>query len=457
MKKFKFSKAYIWVFLYRFAFLLFVPFFQLLLFGDVGADILFTLYSADLLLGGVIIVVAVLRCSKAGLEISDRKLVLRQGIILKTCDIYLKSSKKNRTLTRPLALRFLRAGALRFSSALPSACGYLKKQDAYYFFEKSPDKSNTVSYKSGIFKNLLMSAVFSNVLTGLLAASPVIRRAAAVMGARQSALILSGANPEYLPFIRDLPPVLSKISSVLFLCWVIGFFTEFFREYQLKLTVSDHKIRVSKGLVTKYVAEFDKSQIKTFECRQSLMLFLLGLQSARIAVNLKPSSKIHILSAVKSTKADEVRSLFFATSKSSQSVLYPKRTAIGSYVLLPFVFICGVTLSSLFIQNPIVIILLYVVILISVIWYFFRIFAFLRSFLCVRGNLWEISYLSRLNFVRTTFFAESITQITLTQNVISRMDGRCNLTIYLSHNKKLKAKIKHLNFREVQNLLSNLP
>ena len=454
MKKFKFSKAYIWVFLYRFAFLLFVPFFQLLIFGGEGLNTLFTLYSADLMTAVGIIAVAFIRCSKARLVIIERRLFISQGFIMKTCDVLPKGTSANRTLTRTFALRFFRCSALRFSPYVLSACGYLRKQDACEFMENDNEDNKCISFKSGIFRNVLMSAVFSNALTGLLAASPLIRRAATVMGARQSALILNGANPEHLPFIRDLPPVLSKISSVLFFCWTIGFFTEFFREYQLKLELSGNKVTVSKGLVTKYIAAFDKSSVKSFESRQSIMLFILGLRSARVAVNLKPHSKIHILSAATSSKTIEVRDLFFERNQSPKALLYPEKNALRSYVMLPFVCMALSGFAAVFIRSPLWKIAAAFIIFVCFLWYIFRIFAFFRSSLYICGELWEISYFDRLNFTNTTFLEKNITSFTLSRSIIGRISGRCNLSVYLAHNKKLKVKIKHLDFEEVQKLLT---
>ena len=163
MKKFKFSKAYVVQFMYRFAFLLFVPFLQGLLFSSYGFDKLFALYSIDLALMIFLLAIAFIKLRKASLSVSRKTLLLKQGVVLKREDLALNKNC-NLFLARPMLLRFLRAGRLRLSSGLGVGNAYLKTKDALTFFEIK-EQTNTINFRSSIFRTILMSAVFSNSLT----------------------------------------------------------------------------------------------------------------------------------------------------------------------------------------------------------------------------------------------------------------------------------------------------
>lgn len=443
MKKFKFSRAYVAQFMYRFAFLLFVPFLQGLLFSSYGFDKLFALYSIDIALIILLLAIAFLRQRKASLRISDKAFLINYGVLIKREDrTFAKST--NLTLLRPLLLRLFRAGRLRISSGLGVSNAYLKTKDALALFEQE-EKDHTKTFRSPILRTALMSAVFSNSLTGLLAAVPFLRRTASLLGARQTALLIQGVSLEGWLALRGLPPFISRVSSILFTCWAIGFFTEFFREYNLSLSFSDNDILISKGLVTLSHVKFSKESVRALTAKQSILLFFCGLYSVQAAVNLSPKRKIHILSATGRARCCDVEELIFGKDSKPVKSASPPFEALHSYTLLPFFLISFISLIIIFFGSGLFTLLpAGIALSLSVIFYFFRICGFFRSSITIWQDKCEIRYFSGMNFVRTIFRKENIISVTLSQNPFQLLSRRCNLKITLRHTKSLKLRIKHL-------------
>ena len=455
MKKYKFSKAYVVQFMYRFVFLLFVPFLQGLLFSSQGFDALFALYSIDIALMIFLLAVAFIRLRKASLQISEKKLILKQGAILKREDLDLVKNS-NLTLSRPLLLRFLRAGRLRISAGLGASTAYLGKHDAQTFFAKK-ESSQVLSFRSSVFRTMLMSAVFSNSLTGLLAAVPFLRRGASLLGAKQTALLIQGVSLEGWLALRGLPPFISSVSSILFTCWAVGFFTEFFREYNLILSFSEDYVFIEKGLVTLTNSKFRKQNIRAFISKQSLLLFFCGLYSVKVAVNLGSKRKIHILSAARRTRCEDVEELIFGKSGKPLKDVSPPFNALRSYTYLPMGFIAVVSLIIIFFgSNLLTLISFSVMLTLSVIFYFFRIYGFFRSSITIWHNKCEIRYFSGMNFIRTVFRKDNITSAVLRQSVFQRVTDRCNIIITLRHTVPLKIKIKHLEKSSADHIIKML-
>lgn len=451
MKRYKFSKTYIFSFMYRFGFLLFVPFLQGLLFANQGALKLFTLYSADLLVAFFLFCVAVIRCKNSSLVINNKSLTIYKGRIFKTEERSLLSFKGSVTLTKGLFLRFFKGGRLRVFSGSAYSSAYLKSRDAEEILETLIDENENCRYFSGILRSLLMSISFSNALTGLLAAAPIIRKAASVLGARQTALLLEGATLEGVLRFQSLPPVLSRISAILFLCWVVGFSTEFFREYGLKLCIYPTFLKVSKGLITKTDAVFPQSSVRSLVFRQSLLMFLSGLYSAEVRLNILPYRKIYVLSGADASRCHRFEQALFYHKKGKVVSFYPPKSALWGYTYLPFIFLGGDSLLLiLFSHNFFVKILGSILLFVFFVWFLFRFFALFGSSLSFWQGFCQVKYFTGMNFTRSVFRLEDIRAFEITQSVFQQKSGRCNLKIKIGNAKAIKVKIKHLWLSDIE-------
>lgn len=455
MKSYNFSKTYIAAFMYRFAFLLFVPFLQGLLFASKGTLRLFTLYSADLAVAVFLLSVAVIRCKKGRVALKGKNLTVYQGAIIKTSSKKFSDFKGSISATEGLFLRLFKGSRLRIFAGTTYSTAYLKSKDAKELFDTLVYEEKA-SFSSGIFKSLLMSLSFSNALTGLLAAVPLIRRASAVLGARQTALLLEGASLEGLLSFTGLPPVLSRISSFLFFCWVVGFSTEFFREYGLKFRIYPSHFKVSKGLMTKTQAVFSKTAVKALIFRQSLMMFLFGLYSAEVNLNIRPRRKIHILSAASRTKCADLEEVILGKRGERLLHITPPKSSLWGYTYLPFLCLSASSVGLIIFSESIIVkAVLGVASGIFSVWFLFRTVAIYRSSLSLWKDFAEVRYFSGMNFTRTVFRLSDITSAEITQSIFQRLSGRCNLIVKIGNTKALKIRIKHLRRWDLQNLNIN--
>lgn len=436
--------------MYRFAFLLFVPVLQGFIFAKSGVQLLFTLYSTDVLLLFLILSIAAVRCNHSKVLNSKNLLTVKSGAFFKTEEKTLKNRRCSFLFTKSIFLGLFGAWRLRIFSSNIYSTAYIKAKDKTEILREITGETRHKIISSGIFRTLLMSASFSNALTGLLAAVPVIRRASVIIGARQTALVLEGTGIEGLLKFTGLPPLLSKVSSLLFLCFVIGFFTEFFSEYGLKFIKFREYFMVSKGLITKTEAIFGKKELRALVFRQSLLMFLLGFYSGEIVLNIKPKRKIHVLSAARRTACEDLQDEIFGKNKSKAQVIYPPKSAMWGFTYLPLLcLLFSSAVVIVFSENIVATAVGGGFSLVFAIWFLFRFFALLRSSLLVSENHLEIKYFSGMNFTRTLFTAENIASFELTQSIFQRISGRCNLKIKLKNALARKVMIKQLYLKDV--------
>ncbi len=455
MKKYRFSKTYVGAFFYRFAFLLFVPLLQGFLFAKKGWALLFTLYSTDLLVLTLLLSFAVIRCNKSELIHSKNYTEVKGGVLFKTIEKTFKNKRCSFLFVQGIFLRLFGGCRLKIKSGNGFSTAYIKNVDKEDILKDLLGEKTSKTIPSGIFRSLLMSASFSNALTGLLAAVPLIRRASMIIGAHQTALILEGASLEGILKFTGLPPLLSRISVIIFFCWIIGFSNEFFGEYGLKFKKYSDFFMVSKGLITKTQAVFSQKSIRALVFRQSLLMFLLGFYSAELNLNIKPRQRIHILSAARSTACEDLQEEIFGRVFEKSEVLYPPKSAMLSYTYLPLICFSGSSLILIiFSENIIIKTFCAVSAGIFAVWFLFRFFALFRSSLTVSEKFFQVKYFSGMNFTRIIFKVEDVVNFEITQSLFQRINGRCNVFFTISNAKAIKVKIKHLNIKDAVKIKS---
>lgn len=456
MKNYRFSRTYIAAFMYRFAFLLFVPFLQGLLFADQGIFKLFTLYGTDLAVVVFLLAVAIVRYKKGRAQLDEHNILIKKGALLQVCDSFSLGGKLCITFTETLLLRIFRASRMKVFAGTAYGDAYLGRDSCKDILSKYKNKDVKI-FASGIFRSLLMSVSFSNALTGLLAAVPILRRASVLIGARQTALILQGAElPPWLR-LKNLPPALSKFSTFLLFAWIIGMSTEFFREYRLRFYISETFFRIEKGLMTRTKVIFSRKSIQAVATTQSLMMFLLGLYSMRIYLNSRPVGKLHIMSASSRSRCDDLETEIFGTNQSPALTLKPCEKALFAYTWLPLTLLLIISVIRIISPDLIIILIFFATFgTICLIWFFFRIFSLYTSFVRIKGGIIEVRFYKGLNFVRTVFEAEKLNAVEVRQSLFQRINKRCSLVFSLKGTKSLKIKIKHLDKSLAIKLVSNI-
>lgn len=455
MIRLRFSKTYIAAFLYRFALLLFIPFVQAVLFANQGIVRLVSVYGADMAVLTFLCSAAAVRWRKGAVIAGKGRISVEKGALLRTTDTTAFDTMGSLMFSAGLFLRLSAAAKIKIAVGVGSISAYLRQEDCKKLFAAFvPKEKKEAEFASGFFRTLLMSATFSNSLTGLLAAAPFLRRAAAVIGAGQTAALIQGVGLEGLLEYAGISPLLSTISSAFILSWLIGFVTEFFREIGLNLSIFSTYMKVSKGGVTKTEVVFRKDSVAAVEMRQSLLLFLAGLYSARVIINSPSAGRLHVLSAATKERCHRLTSAVFGKGGEDSFFLRPNINGFVGYTWLPFLclslFIFGKILVPEFFSYYLLSGFMNVGAFVSLLWFVFRIIAFYRSCILAGENLVLVKWFSRLNFTSVVFDKSKVSAIEISQSIFQKRKGTCNIKITLKLKRAYRVRIKHIDFKKAQ-------
>ena len=180
-------------------------------------------------------------------------------------------------------------------------------------------------------------------------------------------------------------------------------------------------------------------------------MFMLGLYSAVIAVNIKPKRKIHVLSAATRTGCADLEDMLFGEKGKRIMYLTPPKASLWGYTYLPILCLAATSLGIIaFPQKLIIKALLGVLSGIFSVWFLFRTVALYRTSLCIWTDFAEVKYFSGMNFIRTVFRLSDVTSAQITQSIFQRFNGRCNLILRVGNSKALRIKIKHLRLKDLE-------
>lgn len=455
MKSYKFSKAYTAVFMYRFAFILLLPFIEGLLFSNASGYTLITLYSADLTGAVLLLWIAVIRCESSQLTVNGRKITVSKGIILKASQNTALDGEGVLSIGAGLMLRLLKGSRLRMFSGNACATAYLKTADSREIARKLINGKELLRFKSNALRSLLMSASFSNSLTGLLAAIPILRRVSAVLSTSYAPDSLSYDKAGDLLLALKARSGAFELGALLFLFWFIGCFTEFLREYGLTFRVYPDFFSVSKGLMTKTLTVFYRTSVRAMVFRQSLPMRALRLFSAELFLSVKPERKLHILSAAKKTAGLAVQRELFGENGEPKIIIKPPKKALWGYGYLPYIctsLLCGAIIG--FSDYLLLRMILTVLSAVAAVWFLFRFFALRHCALYVYADAAEVKGYSKMNFTQWVFKKENTVSVSVSQSIFQRLSGRCSLSFAVEGSYKLKIGIKHINKKELTAALS---
>lgn len=455
MKSYKFSKAYTVVFMYRFAFIFLLPFIEGLLFSKASGYTLITIYSADLTGAVLLLWIAVIRCESSHLTVKGRKITVNKGIILKASEKTVFDGEGGLSIGAGLTLRLLKGSRLRVFSGNNCATAYLKVADSREIARKLINGKELSQFKSNALRSLLMSASFSNSLTGLLAAIPILKRVSAVLSTSYAPDTLSYDKAGELLLALKARSGAFELGTLLFLFWLIGCSTEFLREYGLTLRVYPGCYSVSKGLMTKTQTVFCRTSVRAMVFRQSLPMRALKLFSVELFLCVKPEKKLHILSAASKAASVAVQREIFGENGEPKIKIKPPKKALWGYSYLPYT--CTFLLcSSIIVFSDYMLLKMILTVLLGVaaVWFLFRFFALRNCALYIYANAAEIKGYTKMNFTQWVFKKENTASVTVNQSVFQRLSGRCSVSFALEGSYKLKVGIKHINKKELIAALS---
>lgn len=332
---------------------------------------------------------------------------------------------------------------------------YLRKKNAEELNRKIFGTfDGAVKYKGGFFRIILMAASWSNALTGLLILAPVLYRQSTQTGIILRDYFMQRMDISNYIIKTGVPPALSGLATALIVCWGIAYVFQLARYAFFSLEIKDNIIRIRRGLINRNEFITKTEKICAIQIRQSLLMLVLNLRSAYIKTigsGVRKGDKSLLIPADKKKNINNILGRITSLPTTQDYKIKPGKRVFMSYLWLPFFCIVG-TVAVMFILDllgyfgEIVSIPLAVLLLVFVVWFFFRILCWKKSDIIICDKAVQIDYFYRINLTRTYIPYSRIQFAEVYQSVFQRAAKTATIKIYVYSNKRSSYKIKHLSY-----------
>lgn len=317
----------------------------------------------------------------------------------------------------------------------------------------------SVTIRSEIFPTLLMSVAVSNALTGLLYIVPLFRGASRLLGESNAQALLAPVGQNASSVFSILPPVLSLVSGIILVLWTAGSTAEFLRIANLSIAEEGELLHLRRGILTERHTVLSTHSVSAVITRQPLISLLFGLCycEALIPSASKLSTEPMFIGRRKGERACRFYGVFAPTDTVGTTVTASKSGLFG-YMYLPLSALSALSivyiLIDAFFTLPLSFYILLLFLIPTVIWFFFRFYAFKRSRLFISQSHIEVTTFRGLSLLNIIISKEAVRAVVATQSIPARHHGRCNLRIYIRSNRRYAVKILQIDKEKATELLS---
>lgn len=360
-------------------------------------------------------------------------------------------------------------GAEKISADTPA--GSQKKYDiSGYFSNKKArefrrllfrDQEASASYKAKPIGLILISALWSNPITGLVFIVPIILGAGQLLGREMTrALLTSSVRSQYQWTAYLISPLARVLASLIILCWAISMLVVFMRYAGFRSARVGGLLVITRGFLSRSMTCIRTEALSAVHQEQSLLMKLMHLR--RCSVSVVGSGKMKtdrglLVCAEESRVAKQTMSELTGIELTETAHLRPAKGTLFSYVLFPLSMIV-LTLVLLPFSNMLPIIsrignmFLILLLLAEIWWLFFRLFAHRRACIAQTETHAVIGHFQRLTMKKTYIPFEKLQCIEIRQNPVQKKFGTCSLKVYLYGEKKFSCLVKHFWLSEVQQI-----
>lgn len=342
---------------------------------------------------------------------------------------------------------------------------FLKKEEILETVEKIYGNAKKYfSYKSNHFKIVLMSATWSNSLTGLLVLAPFIKNIGNIFGDQYSKIIYNNFDLSSYIILRGLPPLSAAIASVLILSWAAAFIILFFRYYKFSTKVCDNRIIISRGLINKNLFITEKNKINCLTIKQSILMQVFNFHSLylhTIGTGFQKSDKSLLVPAEKEKVINKTINEFIKIdNKKAKKTVKPKHAGLSyilpALILFSILVVLYIILEIFSAFTEIIHLAYLFAIPLTILWMFFRYRAYQKSAILLGEQAVEIKYFSRLNLTHSIIPYERIQFARISQSPFQRYSKRCNLTVNIYSINSEKVIIKHIDLKDGLKVMKKL-
>lgn len=308
-------------------------------------------------------------------------------------------------------------------------------------------------YRSNNFSMLLMCAFWSNPAAGLLFISPFISKLGNAASNEIRNILYNSMNIVWEKIAIGISPLAATIANILIVGWAIAVLLEFSRYGKFSASRIGKYIVVSRGIFNRSITYTRADRIAAITVNQSLLMRILGLYSSGIftigAGKLKGDKSLVIAAEKREKMYNSLNRIVKVSPKELQSVR-PKSNTLYSYVCLPLWITAAIMLMLMAADYVSKIDELFKVIMIFTLiplvwWIMFRIFAHRHSHLAINKRFLIVCGYQKWTMQKYFIPFERVQYITVTQNILQKRKGTCNVKVYLYYEKRAYHTVKHIS------------
>lgn len=455
------------------------------LFTSLGGGLQAWLHSAwmDILVLFFILAFGFLSWWHTGFQLDGNRLILRRGIFVQRFRSVSLSQISWASMVRPWYLWLF--GAVRFRADTPGGSSretdfsmLLRRRDAQWLFtlldgviplgDAASDSQSPAlpkEYRPRGFYLVLLSAITSNSLAGILLASAGISQAGDLLGREFSERIYGTLEQLTRLAAFGIPPAAAALGYLLLGGWLLAFLSNLVRLNNLYIVRRGRQLYIRSGLFTRRSYTMDLRQINFLDIRQSALTKLLKIQSVFLYTAGYGKSKEDVSVLVPAASEWEndatLRGLLPELLPSPRTVR-PNLGAILKFLMDALWCCILVPLASWLLCRLVpgwsqVIRYVGGVAMIPALWFLLvRVLDFLSSGLSRSGDTFTLRY-SNLFYLHTVVIPrDRIVKVCFRQSILQWKDQKCDVLIYSRSEGTKKHHLKNLS-REQCALLFDLP
>ncbi len=312
---------------------------------------------------------------------------------------------------------------------------------------------------------LFLSFLSSDSLSGILFISATISGFGDLFSIDIRQLITD--NFEYLyqfanKLVIKIPPVAAWIAYILIITWSISFLMHTVKNMRFTVMRQGNAMAIICGMLSRYDHWIQVKRINRLDIRQTFVTRLLGVQSVfvRSCGYGKQSQNLAVLlPAGTNTRVKAQLSLLLPEYPITSNQIRSKKKYLLRFAALPFWMSIGEILLfwklSLLLPNlKDTVLFVGAAMLIPTLWLFVvRITAYFHNGAGKTQDVYTFRYTYGYRFMTTVVQKEKITSFTIRQTVFQRMNGGCDLLIYVRDEKKAHFTVCNLNRKEVEQIM----
>ncbi|MDD5923677.1 MAG: PH domain-containing protein [Clostridia bacterium] len=455
------------IYLKKFLFFIIVPAVQTLIFRKIN-----NVYSIlNLIFCLVVVLYAVIRAYFESCSIYGDTISITRGLIVRTNIQLPISSVDSITIHKGLISGKL-FGVRRFFADVPSlsrkmnTAVYVSHGRAKEIVECLAKKDNKKKiYTAKKYKTLFMAVLWSNSLTGFLILMPFMNNINKLFGGNPINEIYEDISiTKYLIYI-GFPPVAATVTNILLICWVFSVVLHLGRYLIFNVEKNESLIYINRGFFSRATFITGKESVNAVTIKQNISMIPFNIYSAYI----------HTISTEK-TKGDKSLLISPERRKNTMSIIgeimnydafsgkgkvRPPRSARAAYIYFPFCIMSAdalLAMTLIYFGTDIKLIFIISIFTMPVIliWIVFRLMAFGRASFSYGDEGITLTNYNGFSFNENLIPLKKLQKLDITQSIFQKINGRCNIIVYVYSENNMKLKIKQISLDSAKNICNNL-